>query len=109
MWSKIRDAARLCFAQGETMEPTLRNLALQNLPYCPHEVFCCWYHATKPIYLKIQIPMIQLLDHLTLQDFSQRFEIDHHPGSWIWFALHCYFERKIVPMVVRIAALPVER
>jgi len=91
------------------MELTLRNLSLQNLPYCAHEVFCRWYNAAKPIYLKIQIPMIQLLDHLTLQDFSQRFKIDHHPGSWVWLAFHCHFEGKIMAMVIRVATLPIYR
>src|SRR6266481_6638192 len=51
------------------------------------------------------MPMIHPLDHFALQNILQFFQIEHHAGRRVRFSRNRHFERVVVPVSVRVAAL----
>ena len=59
-------------------------------------------------HLVIQMAVIHRLDHLIVDDVLEQFQIDHHAGHRIRFAVQRYFQDVVVTMAVAGGAFAVQ-
>src|SRR5579864_2490697 len=83
-------------------------LGLKPLPDGHRKIFCGRNAVPKFLYLFIQEPMVYCLDHLTVHDVLELFQVHHKAGALVNLSFDRHLERVIVAVAVRVIAFAEE-
>ena len=88
------------------MQPPLRNLWLEELPDDAGNIFAGGNLAGELRHFVVQMTMIHTLHDFAFENAFQFFQVQHHAGDGIGFALDRHLQRVIVAVAMGIIALP---